>query len=54
MRRTALFASTLVAAVVAAGLAVGAAQADQDTRDQSTTLTSQAAPRMTFLESSVS
>jgi hypothetical protein len=55
MRKTALFASTTVAVVVAAGLAVGAAQAGQDTRAQgATTQTNRAAPRITVVERAVS
>jgi hypothetical protein len=55
MRRTALFASILVTVVVAAGLAVGAAQAGQDTRAQTaTTQTERAATRITVVERAVS
>ena len=55
MRGRALFASTLVAAVVAAGLAVTAAQANQDTHVQTSakTQTNQAARQITVVERAV-
>ena len=56
MRGTALFASTSAAVVAAAGLAVTAAQANQDGHVQSgaTTRTNQAAPQITVVERAVS
>ena len=55
MRGRVLFASSLVAVIGAAGLAVTAAQANQDTRGQNSakTQTNRAAPQFTVVERAV-